>query len=180
MDSAQKHHKMMAEAKKLLNSASYDELNIKKQSVVLCRRKKRPEMPWGRNNIMKEWKTGTIIKIKKSSSGSTTYHIQYADEYVEKDVPLEIVFQPRPLPKNASNTDNTFEYTPRKALNVTLIKAGLPDTALSTLRLDQTIGACSEKIQDAITNYVKVNIIYYISIILLYNFPRIKKKVGLF
>jgi hypothetical protein len=163
METAQEHHKMMAEAKKLLNSAGEDELNIKKHSVVLCRRKKRPEMPWGRNNIMKEWKTGTIIKIKKSSSGSTTYHIQYSDKHVEKDVPLEIVFQPRPLPKNASTADTPFEYTPRKALNVTLIKAGLPDTALSTLRLDQTIGACSEKIQDAITNYVKVTYNYIFS-----------------
>jgi DNA-directed RNA polymerase I subunit RPA1 len=82
-------------------------------------------------------------KSEKSNSWeSTTYDLKYSDGVVEKKVPLF-----RNIKRK--NDDNT------QALQ--LISAGLPDTAMNQLRLDTSVGACSEQIQRKIDDYVSRN-----------------------
>jgi hypothetical protein len=72
---------------------------------------------------------------------------------VEKKVPSGIYMQPR-----RSTTEGGSEgLRCNHPIFVPLLKVGLPDTALNDLNLGNTIGACSEKIQDSIQSYIKMN-----------------------
>ena len=40
---------------------------------------------------------------------------------------------------------------------IEILRPGLPDPAMSTLRIDSTVGACSEKFQEALRMYIEQN-----------------------
>lgn len=148
MKSAQEHHKRLEKARTLMNKK--DTESFKKGSVILARRKKSKELMWGATTLMPAWQVATITKVR-SDDDEKLYDLEYLDGSVEKKVPLFILVRSK-LSKDASGNAGG-----NKKIELHLIKTGLPDTAMSTLRLDNCIGAVSEKIQDAITNYIKSN-----------------------
>jgi hypothetical protein len=84
----------------------------------------------------------------------TTFDLKYLDGTVEKRVPLTVKLVPRKISHIAGPAEGL------RSLNlptVQLIRAGLPDTAMSLLPLGSSVGACSEKLQTAVLDYMKTN-----------------------
>jgi DNA-directed RNA polymerase I subunit RPA1 len=138
---------------------------LSKNDVVLARRKRVGSMPWARGNLLpSQWEPATVIKIRNkdrdsiSSSASTsssnipTYDLQYVDGTVEKKVPAWLNHRPQLSSGGGPNMVQAGK------LPIPLIRAGLPDPALHSLPLGNTIGACSETVQRAINDYIKANL----------------------
>ena len=149
MKSAQEHNKRLEKARSLVKKKEIDA--FKKGAVVLARRKKSKELLWASTSLKPSWDVATIIKVRTDDNDEKLYDIEYLDGYVEKKVPVCI------LVKSKLSKDALGRQVDNKKVELQLLKVGLPDTAMSTLRLDNCIGAVSEKIQDAITDYIKNN-----------------------
>lgn len=185
IDSASAYHQRVANARKLLDGSSSSSSSrapseqlappaIVVGSVVQARRRKFPDMDWDRSNITGVWHTAVVKKVRhhssdSSSSGSRSlpyevrFDLQYADDGVlEKKVPLRILMQPRrsagggPVPRPGCNTlDPALSHSHK--LPIYLVRPGLPDPAMSKLRLDYCVGAISERLQGKVDEYVKQN-----------------------
>lgn len=143
MESSLAHNKLRASAKKQQFHSraplqSLDKLFV--GGMVWARRKTQEEFEWCRSNIQKTWYTAVVVKIRKSS-----VDLRYNDNFVCKRVPLFVMCNVKFVSNNEVGTT---------ALPVFLVRLGLPDTAMNTLRLDTSLGAISERIQDAIIDYV--------------------------
>lgn len=179
IDSASAYHQRVANARRLLDSsrASSDHhlaapAIITVGSVVQARRRKFPDLDWDRSNITGGWHTAVVKKVRHHSSdssiGSRSIHevrfdLQFADDgLLEKKVPLRILMQPRrsagggPVPRPGFNTlDPALSHCHK--LPIYLVRPGLPDPAMSKLRLDYCVGAISERLQGKVDEYVKQN-----------------------
>lgn len=109
-------------------------------SMIWARRKIHESGDWCRSNIQRQWYTAVVIKARKS-----TVDIQYDDGLIAKKIPIYIMCRVRGM----NNGEVEVSELP-----VFLIRFGLPDTSMSTLRLDTSLGAVSERMQDSIVEYV--------------------------
>ena len=138
-------------------------MKFKKGDFILARKKIKPHLTWNRDNLQKIWVLAEIKKVIKNEDTTNTnnngdeinsnnnhnilYNILYDDGSIEKKVPLYI--------KIHINNEESINYN--QSTKVYLLKPGLPDTAMNTLALGSSVGACSEKIQAALTDYVTTN-----------------------
>ncbi len=162
-DSARNYHDMISKAKEMVNKG--DLLKVTKGSVLLARKKVRKEFGWTRENLSKTWHPVEVLKVreKEGKEGSSkkgiyavTLDLKYldhevvegedADEAIEKKVPLAL------KPTGSSTDSESKQRAP-----AFIVKPGLPDTVMSKLKLGSTVGACSEKMQQAITSYIAGN-----------------------
>lgn len=151
MESSQKHHKNLVIARELLKESGKSSLDVvfPKNSILLARKRIDSRKPWSRKNMLKKWYIVEVLKVRKSKSISPTlvfYDIQYSDDgSKEKHVPscMRVVLKDSKL-LGATTV-------------VPLFKKGLPDTIMSTLRLDTSIGSISEKLQDKLKSYISTN-----------------------
>lgn len=141
-ETAMNTHRKLEKARKELSSSSS---SFSKGGVILARRKVNPEAAWSRSNIRKTWFVAEVIKCRsaKREGDEDSYDIQYDDGSVEKRVPLTI--------------EHESSRKSQPTLKIPLLRHGLPDTPMSTLRLDTNVGAVSEKAQSALQNYVRSN-----------------------
>jgi len=169
IDSASAYHQRVANAKRLLESSRASGLPpaIVVGSVVQARRKKFPDLDWDRSNITGGWHTAVVKKVRHHSSSKALlevrFDLQFADDgLLEKKVPLRILMQPRqsagggPVPRPGLNSlDPALSHCYK--LPIYLVRPGLPDPAMSKLRLDYCVGAISERLQGQVDEYVKQN-----------------------
>lgn len=152
---------------KLAPAGAAIEEALSKKCVVMARRKINPELGWSRANMQASWSPAEIVKVRKSEDGSShvAVDLKYGDGVVEKKVPLFIRVKNKenrgPIKvEHVYDSDATFEITPLlddKGVFMPLIRSGLPDPAMSTLALGNTVGAISEKLQKDIDDYVNKN-----------------------
>jgi DNA-directed RNA polymerase I subunit RPA1 len=156
VDQARSYHEMVSKAKEMISKG--DLLKVTKGSVLLARKKIRSEFGWERNNLSKTWHPVEVLKVREKEGSSSkkalysiTVDIKYLDhkskdesEAIEKKVPVAL--------KPASGGIDQVKRAP-----VFIFKLGLPDTAMNKLKLGSTVGACSEKMQNAITSYIENN-----------------------
>jgi DNA-directed RNA polymerase I subunit RPA1 len=180
METAMEYHEQMKKAKALVDKVSARSRrpadvrealieSLEKGSVVLARRKINEVVDWERANLQRIWCPAEIVKVrspaheKKSRSKnlsdndkflddllhqSVTYDIKYlSDGIVAKRVPLVVFTKPR-----IHDSKVTIQSLP-----LPLIRAALPDTAMSKLKLNTAVGAVSEHIQKSISTFVKAN-----------------------
>ena len=139
LTSAKRYHDVMHRAVETVNHMK-NHGTFKEGFIVMCRRKIHSELPFSQGNILKGWHFAEIVKLRGKDT-KTTYDVKYiSDDHVEKKVSQEMTI----------NTKKGYSV-------VTLIKCGLPDTAMSTLPLGTAVGACSEKIQSALVDYSNTN-----------------------
>lgn len=166
MTSAVDHHARVRKARSLISdskaaaTAAGQEFvestgisKLKKGSVVLARRKQRGEFPWTRRNMMRQWFVAEIVKVRANEDGKVSYDMRYEDGVVEKKVPVALSAKVTIQPSEGSGSSAPTT----SVITIPLLKLGLPDPAMSVLRLNKHVGACSEKIQDALTDYIKKN-----------------------
>jgi len=127
------------------SSSSSSSSSFNKGSVILARRKINSAASWSRSNIQKTWVVAEIVKCRsgKHENGQVSYDIQYDDGTIEKHVPVSV------------EHDSTRESHP--TLKIPLLRAGLPDTPMSSLQLDRNVGAVSEKAQSTLQQYIRSN-----------------------
>jgi DNA-directed RNA polymerase I subunit RPA1 len=165
-ESAAQHHVQMVQARRLLALAGGNDVAyIDVGAVVSARRKIHAEIGWERHNLSKQWYPATVLKVRHggSSSSSLKFDLQYSlDGSIEKKVPAMLMVNGRPgsgggpVARPGFNTvDPSVQET--KKLPVYLVRPGLPDPAMSTLRLDRSIGAISESLQEKLGEFVKKN-----------------------
>lgn len=145
-DTAMNSHRKLDKARQVLASeTSSSSSSFSKGSVILARRKINSAIAWSRSNIQKTWVVAEVIKSRsiKHEESEVTYDIQYDDGTVEKRVPISI--------EHESNRNS------ESSLKIPLLRAGLPDTPMSSLRLDTNIGAVSEKAQSTLQQYIRSN-----------------------
>jgi DNA-directed RNA polymerase I subunit RPA1 len=152
---------------KLAPAGAAIEEALAKKCVVLARRKVNPELGWSRANMQHSWSAAEIVKVRKAEDGSShvAVDLKYGDGVVEKKVPLFIRVKNKgnhgPIKvEHVGDSECTFEITPLlddKGVFMPLIRAGLPDPAMSTLPLGNTVGAISEKLQKDIDDYINKN-----------------------
>lgn len=170
---------------------------ISKKSVILARRKITACLGWSRNNMKHRWEVAEVVKVRAAESGTpsrkcTTYDLRYSDGHVEKKVPMYMKLHRLDqkavssknraqdmdieLGKDVSEGDEMLipirTLTGSAEVIVPLIRAGLPDPAMSVLPLDRSLGqyrshhldlcltyfytgAMSEKMHKSIIDYVK-------------------------
>ena len=137
-----------------------------KNAVVQARRKILTSLPWGRKNIKPIWESATVVKVHTTDDKSKTplsVDLKYLiDNVVEKRVPLRIQDDVRCIGTthvdfdSMDNNDNDNDVR-NTTTTIPLIKAGMPDTAMAHMSLSSSLGACSERVQKAIDNYVLEN-----------------------
>lgn len=145
-------HRRLEKARESLPSTSQSQsisLNssFKTGSVILARKKKSPDSAWARNNLQKPWFVVEVVRHREADDEGRveSYDIQYEDGSIEKRVPVTIEYESsRPSQSQAT-------------LKIQLLRAGLPDTPMSTLRLDANVGAVSEKAQQSLQQYIRSN-----------------------
>ena len=134
-----------------------------KKAVLLARRRRISDLPWSRSNMLPRWESAEVIKVRskgesdgKDSKSSKkkdksvagfdvpeSVDLKYlSDNKIEKRVPLCIF-------ENGLKTKGT--------LSLPIIKPGLPDPAMSSLRLDTCVGAVSENMQRSVDDYIETN-----------------------
>jgi DNA-directed RNA polymerase I subunit RPA1 len=166
MDTATKHHDLVARAKQLVRDtdkvksdrAAFLQLLAQKGNVVLARRRKDPELPWGRDNILMGWYPAEIVKARSDKDKADKRRafpsvdlVYYGDNHVEKKVPVAVLIKP------SVSSGGVPEDVQLDSLPVYMICPGLPDPAMSALRLGSAVGACSERVQQAFREYVLKN-----------------------
>jgi len=170
VDSATAYHNQVANARRLLvtSKASSDiAASIIVGSVVQARRRKFPDLDWDRSNISSVWHTAIVKRVRsynaKHGSQEVKFDLQYADDgLMEKKVPYRIFMQPRlsagggPVPRPGFNTLHPALSHSNK-LPIYVVRLGLPDPAMSKLRLDYCVGAISERLQSKVDEYVQQN-----------------------
>lgn len=147
MQSAKLHHNLAQRAKQFVQESK--DGTFTKRSVVLARRKRNPNMAWSRNNMEKKWVVAEIIKVRKPEKTGlsyVSYDLQYADKTVEKKVPSVMKVRSRSAAESLTSRGV-----------IPLIRAGLPDPVMSHLRLDTSIGAISERLQESLVSYMNRN-----------------------
>ena len=88
-----------------------------------------------------------------SGYADNTYDLRYADGAIEKRVPRGWFAKPRRA--TGGEGEGTHGLRCTHPIFVPLIKPGLPDPALSVLPLGSCLGACSESLQHAMTEFAK-------------------------
>jgi DNA-directed RNA polymerase I subunit RPA1 len=160
MDTAQHYHRQLESMKSLVKSAGignpYNYEVLQKGHIVLARKKVLKELGWGKDNISRSWYIVEIIKIRRKEHYSfPSCDLLYEDGTVEKKVPCALLLSPSSRSSVASSALVTRDSS---KLPLYLIKIALPDdTPMSKLKLGNSVGACSEKIQDSLTSYIKSN-----------------------
>lgn len=134
---------------------SFDWRAIEKGSVVSAKRKRVPSAAWSRGNLLPHWEPATVRKIRLQS-GEPFFDLEYVDGVVEKRVPLQL-WTNALTPAYLKAAGVKGEGEGEQKIPVFLLKPGLPDPAMSYLPLGNTVGACSERIQSALLDYVKGN-----------------------
>lgn len=163
-------------ASKKVKTASPLAQMIAKKSVVLARRKINDSLGWSRNNMRRRWEVAEVIKLRVPGEGdsrkATTYDLRYSDGHVEKRVPLNLKLRRLDKKNKAVKSDMDTDdiqlskgdeeslgkiepLTGSAEVVIPLIKAGLPDPAISVLPLDRSIGAMSERMHKTIVDYNK-------------------------
>ena len=137
-------------------SASASPSLTKKQlskAVMQARRRLLPNLDWSRRNMRKTWEAAAVTKVHVDANKEpVSVDIRYlADGVEEKSVPLAL--QEKVKSQGTGTCDDADAVT-SSLQRIPLVKAGLPDTAMSTLPLSTSLGACSEKLQGAIDDYV--------------------------
>lgn len=163
LDSASLHHKQVDNAKRLVALAGKNDISyIEVGSVVSARKKIHGELGWERTNLSKHWHTAVVIKVRPGSS-VIKYDLQYSlDGSIEKKVPSVLSVTSRagsgggPVSRPGFNTVDPSVCETKK-LTVQLVKPGVPDPAMSALRLDRSVGAVSEALQSKVRDYVQKN-----------------------
>ncbi len=165
MDSATRHHQQVESAKRLVALGGKTDISyVEVGSVVTARKKISADLGWERNNLSKHWHTAVVLKVRPSSH-TIKYDLQYADDgSIEKKVPASLSVTAKPGSGGGvvnhvgySTLETSDEDASGKKLSVQLVKPGLPDPAMSTLRLDRSVGAVSEALQQKVRDYVKKN-----------------------
>eukprot|EP00599_Poterioochromonas_sp_BG-1_P015385 CAMPEP_0173163672 /NCGR_PEP_ID=MMETSP1105-20130129/20063_1 /TAXON_ID=2985 /ORGANISM="Ochromonas sp., Strain BG-1" /LENGTH=1735 /DNA_ID=CAMNT_0014083779 /DNA_START=216 /DNA_END=5426 /DNA_ORIENTATION=- len=154
MNTATEYHRNLAKAKELVDAAKQAPYNydvIEKGSIVLARKKILKELPWSKENISKQWFSAEVLKVKKKEHYSyPVLDLKYVDDQsVEKKVTCVVFI--------TSKTKKSDSLAEDDKLPLHLVKIGLPDTPMSKLKVGNSVGACSEKIQDTLVKYVKGN-----------------------
>ena len=163
LDSATQHHQHVDNAKRLVALAGKNDISyIAVGSVVTARKKLHAELGWERNNLGKHWYTAVVLKVRPSSH-TIKYDLQYSDDgVIEKKVPANLTFNAKPgsgggpIGRPGFPTLDPADAVGKK-LTIALVRPGVPDPAMSTLRLDRSVGAVSEALQNKVTEYVKNN-----------------------
>lgn len=158
VESAIIHHNMMEKAKfgnLSENLAGLNKNGHAKKSFVFVRTRRDSSLGWERNNLSKNWQTAQVAKVREKESSSSsypsfTYDLLLSDGTKIKKVPKYIcaVTARQKIPKESIVLRDTM---------IEIIKSGLPDPAMSLLRTDNSVGACSEKFQDALRSYIDTN-----------------------
>jgi DNA-directed RNA polymerase I subunit RPA1 len=166
LESAQTHHSQVDSAKRLVAQAGKSDVSyITVGSVVSARKKTHAELDWSRGNLGKHWYTAVVTKVRPSSSGSGSvkYDLQYShDGSSEKKVPAFLTFNARPgygggpVAQPGFSTLDPADAVGKK-LTYAIVRPGVPDPAMSVLRLDRSVGAVSEALQSKVQQYVAKN-----------------------
>ena len=186
VDSASKYNDQVDRARATLKATSAGRpspllgvnLPALKKGVVQVKRRITSKLPWSRRNTVKGmWEPAEVLKVRDSSGkkmkdtalqdlarvgtvealAGVTLDLRYCrDETEERGVPLIIQEKARrsadALPEGTAGAGAGVPI-----LTVPLVKAGLPDPALSTLPLSTAVGAISERLRGAISDYRACN-----------------------
>jgi len=162
LESASIHHKQVENAKRLVAvSGKTDTSYITVGSVVTARRKVHKDLDWTRTNLGKHWHTAVVVRVRPGST--VKYDLQYSiDGVIEKKVPCSLTVHARPgygggpVARPGFSTLDPEDAVGKK-LTVQLVRPGVPDPAMSALRLDRSVGAVSEALQSKVREYVSKN-----------------------
>jgi len=129
---------------------------FKKGSVVMVRTRKNSTGGWRRENLGSGWEAAEVVK-SRADDDVPRFDLQFeraGEGIVEKKVPLFLAVPAREGYGGVAEGATA----PGKVLRVSLVRAGLPsETAMSKLQLGSAIGACSEKMQSTIQDFVASN-----------------------
>ncbi|RYH32418.1 hypothetical protein EON65_00540 [archaeon] len=144
---ALQHHKVFSKARDAMKKGSVGSLD--KSAVVLARKRKDAGKEWSTSNICADWFVAEITKVRPHEKKyKYAVDLKYENGSTEKKVPIMVRTH---APSSSSNVGSERLFVP-------MVKLGLPtETAQSKLKLGNTVGAVSEKIQDSIVDYVTKN-----------------------
>lgn len=144
---------------------------LKKKLVVLARRRRNVDFAWCRGNMFKKWFVAEVIKVRRpdetnedeegAGAGSAlglTCDLKYEDGVVDKRVPL--LMRVKSHVASLTSTEGGIPIAPLigpQGVFIPLIKPGLPDPAMATLPLGNTVGAISEKFQADLEQFREKN-----------------------
>ena len=138
--------------KDLLRRVASDISALEEGSVVLARRRRLSDVDWGRNNLSKQWWPAEVVKSRNRKGGSGGYDLKYvSDGAIEKRVPTHCSVTAK------SSFGGVPEGITSQSLTNILIKPGKLDPPMAVLKLGSDLGACSEKLQHSIDQYVLRN-----------------------
>lgn len=170
MDSAMNHSNSMKRARQVCDKSKLKAdkpFALSVGDIILARKKHNDLLPWSRGNLVPRWFSAEILKerhadkeeSKKSQKKIPSYDLRYIDDGVTvKKVPLFVSHTSRVcLNGNNAIRSGGGPAEEKTELPIFLMKPGLPDPAMSRLRLDTSVGACSEATQLALEKYVAKN-----------------------
>jgi DNA-directed RNA polymerase I subunit RPA1 len=187
MDTATRHHDLVARAKQLVRDtdkllhnnnnaakqpsseqrAEFLQCLVQKGNVVLARQRRDPTLAWTRDNLLMGWFPAEIVKVRsdkdKDSSSSSKQKASRAFPLVDLlyyGEETHLVEKKVPVAlwmKPSTSSSSTSGDLPSQQLPVYLLSPGLPDPAMAVLRLGSAVGACSERVQQAFREYVLKN-----------------------
>jgi DNA-directed RNA polymerase I subunit RPA1 len=140
---------------------------LKKKLVVLARRRRNADFGWSRGNLLKKWFVAEVVKVRRPEDASEhdpsaalglTCDLKYEDGAVDKRVPLLMRVKSRTVAM--TSTEGGVPIAPLigpQGVFIPLIKPGLPDPAMASLPLGNTVGAISEKFQADLEQFREKN-----------------------
>ena len=169
--SATVHNKMIHKATKFLSTdtvgnralargLSNDSVAHLKKAVVQARKRVNTYQPWARSNIEKRWYTVEVTKFRPGSSDilASNVDIKYSDGTVEKKVPLFIYEDTSPLTASSIHGTGSDGRDSTSQVRIPLISGGMPDTSMSVLKLNKSVGAIGEKLQSQLKSYIDADV----------------------
>lgn len=179
MDSATKHHDFVARAKQLERDTAalwaagdlegYTQRLAQKGNILLAKKRRDPDLNWNRSNLCEGWYAAEIVKVRSGESSSSSkkrpfplvdlVYYEFPSSFkssssstpsvsYERKVPLAVLVKP------GLSAGGGPQFVQADALPLFLVKPGVPDPAMSALRLGNAVGACSERVQAAFREYV--------------------------
>jgi DNA-directed RNA polymerase I subunit RPA1 len=142
---ANAYHQRVAAAKKHGQAAQAIEVG----SCVEARRLKHGRTEWVSSSWREGWHKATVLKVHEAKgSKGPTYDVQYEDQSVAKKVPLLAS-----VPQQAGSAAVSGVADKK----VPAIRTSMPSPFTSTVHMGCTLGAVSERFQEAIQAYVETD-----------------------
>lgn len=154
VEPAKAYHDMVARAAQTMQSTSSLQ-NIAKNAVVMAKRKISVDKSWSVKNLSNDWHMATVIKVRKEEK-PMQLDLKYEDGHIEKKVPIELSVQVKPFSSHGEENMSVV-MSNNGFIPVEVVRVGLPTTALNKFNVGSVMGCVSEKVQNAVKNYIAKN-----------------------